>query len=87
MPQLPNLHSLANSGQPLCVHCLTCGHRAALPPDEWAPSQGNMTEVRSLKLKCSLCLNKNVEAFVVHSEQTVAHFLAGADLAIFRKWR
>lgn len=81
----PNLHSVASSGQPLCVACRTCGHRSALPHDQIRAYSGNMQELRFLKLKCSLCLNKDFEVFVVMSSQTVAHFLSGADLEVFRK--
>ena len=46
-----------------------------------------MKELRHLKLKCSLCLNKNFKIFLVQSSRSVAHFLASADLEVFRKWQ
>lgn len=87
MSQPPNLDSLANSGQPLLVHCLTCGHRSAVAPEKVGARQGSMEELRSLKLKSSLCQHKNFEFFVVHTSQAVAHLLAGAAIETYRKWR
>jgi hypothetical protein len=80
----PNLHSLYNSGQPLCVLCLDCWHRSAVPPEKVGASRGDMNEIRSLKLKCSKCGSKNFEAYVVHSAERVAQFLEGLTLDNFR---
>lgn len=81
----PNLHSLAGSGQPLCVACRKCGHRAAVPHEKVDAFSGNMDEIRSLKLKCSKCEAKDFEAFVVHNAERVALFLEGQDLMFFRE--
>jgi hypothetical protein len=46
-----------------------------------------MDDLHTLKLKCSECGAKDFEMFIVHSLQTVAHFLSGTDLEVFRKWQ
>lgn len=87
MAMMPNLHSLYNSGHPLCVVCLDCWHRSAVPPEKVGAGRGDMKEIRSLKLKCSQCQSKNFEAFVVHSAERVAKFLEGLTLDEFRERR
>jgi hypothetical protein len=84
---LPNLRSVYMSEQPLLVACRGCGHRAALSHGQIRAHKGNMDELGSLKLKCSECGAKDFERFTVQSSQTVAHFLSGADLEVFRKWQ
>ena len=84
MVMTPNLHSLHNSGHPLCVVCLDCSHRSAVSPEKLGASRGDMKEIRDLKLKCSQCQSKNFEAYVVHSAERVAKFLNGWALDEFR---
>jgi hypothetical protein len=80
----PNLHSVDSSGQPLCVVCRTCGHRAALKHKQIGAHSGNMKPVSELKLKCSLCQAKDFETFVVQREADVLFFLNEAPLDFFR---
>jgi len=80
----PNLHQVANSGQPLCVVCRTCGHRAALRHEQIGAHRGNMKELSSLKLKCSLCLAKDFETFIFQKEADVLFFVNKAPLELFR---
>lgn len=39
----------------LCVHCKSCGHRAALDKEKLAISRGNMMQLRDLRLRCEQC--------------------------------
>ncbi len=80
----PNLHRVANSGQPLCVACRTCGHRAALPHKQIDAHSGNMKEVSALRLVCSLCQAKDFETFIVQKEADVLFFMNEAPLEFFR---
>lgn len=85
MAMPPNLHSLHNSGHPLCVVCLGCSHRSAVPPEKVGAGRGDMKEIRSLKLKCSQCQSKNFEAFVMVTDAQVQSFLDGIPLESFRR--
>jgi hypothetical protein len=78
-------YSLPNSGLPLCVACRGCGHRAAVPPEVVGAARGDMKELRELKLKCSLCLAKDYEAFVMVTDAQVQSFVDGAPLESFRR--
>lgn len=80
----PNLHQVAGSGQPLCVVCRTCGHRAALKHEQIDAFSGNMKYVSALKLKCSLCQAKDFETFIMLREADVLFFLNEAPLEFFR---
>jgi ferredoxin len=80
----PNLHMVHYSGQPLCVACRTCGHRATLQHEQIDAHSGNMKEVRKLRLKCSLCQAKDFEMFIVHKEADVLFFLNEAPPDYFR---
>jgi hypothetical protein len=84
LQQPSNLHQVSNSGQPLCVACRTCGHRAALSHGQIDAHSGNMKELSELRLKCSLCQAKDFEMFIVQREADVLFFLNEAPLEFFR---
>jgi hypothetical protein len=49
-----NLHTVAVSGGILCIHCIACGHRAALTKVELpAIHRSNMTPLSSLRFRCA----------------------------------
>jgi hypothetical protein len=51
--RVQNLHGLALSGFPLGVACTTCGHRALVAAAKVGARDGNMTEIRELRLRCT----------------------------------
>lgn len=81
----PNLHSLAGSGQPLCVACLDCGHRATIPPSLVDAFSGNMKEIRALKLRCSKCESRSFAGYVMVTAKHTNDFMDGADLEHFAR--
>jgi hypothetical protein len=53
---VPNLHTVAVRIGILCVHCKSCGHRAALErSDKLEIHKGSMRELRSLKMRSEQC--------------------------------
>lgn len=51
---IDNLHTLWHSHLPLGVTC-GCGHRALVDPATLGAHDGNMMELRILKLRCTAC--------------------------------
>lgn len=65
MARAPNLHSLYMCGMhPLGVECLGCKRRALVPAERFGGCQGDMTELRSLRLVCSSCGGRDVASEV-----------------------
>ena len=74
--RIQNLHGLALSGFPLGVACRTCGHRALLEPAKVGARDGNMTEIRLLKLRCTECDSTDFEGTIFSAQSEVDDFLA-----------
>lgn len=70
-----NLHSLANSGLPLGVRCISCGYRALVDPRRLDAHDGNMKELRRLRLVCSQCGGRSVDAVVFSTKMAADEFL------------
>jgi hypothetical protein len=82
MPTLaPSLHTVWATGLPLCVHCRSCGHRAAIPHKAIKAYAGNMKALSGLRLKCSKCGGKDIESTLVYTEGELQGFLRGECLA------
>ena len=64
----PKLHSLAHSGYPLGVEC-TCGRRSLLSAAQVGARDGNMTEIRNLRLKCTGCDSRSDWTGAIFSAQ------------------
>jgi hypothetical protein len=79
-PRSANLHTLATRGHPLGVVCKACGHRALIQLDRLSAHQGNMQEVRSLRLKCAACEAREWEPTVFSRAEEVAAFLQPASI-------
>ena len=84
---VPNLHTVAVSTGILCVHCKSCGHRAALDKDKLAIHHGNMTQLRDLRLRCETCDTrgsalKEFDFYIPHDFDEAKAFLAGEPLEI-----
>jgi hypothetical protein len=74
--RVQNLHGLARSGFPLGVACKTCGHRALLDHAKLDAFEGNMTEIRELKLRCVECDSTDFEGTIFSAQSQVDDFLA-----------
>lgn len=79
-----NLHSLAGSRHPLLVACNRCSHRASITGEQLGAHEGNMKELRHLKLHCAKCGARNYRLFLVHSAAHVEQFMSGDDLEKFK---
>ena len=69
----------------LCVHCKSCGHRAALDKEKLAISRGSMTQLRDLRLRCEQCGThgtalKEFEFYIPHDFDEAKAFLLGEEL-------
>jgi hypothetical protein len=71
---IDNLHKVWCSGQPLCVLCRRCLHRAALDHDRIGARSGNMTELREVRFVCSRCGGRDVETRIVHRDADIKRF-------------
>jgi hypothetical protein len=63
---------------------MLCQHRSTIAPEKVGAHDGNMREVRTLKLKCSICGGRGFRAFVVPRKDWVDRFLAKAPLDEFK---
>lgn len=84
---LRNLHSVASSGQPLCVACNACGHRGTVTPGRLGAFSGNMKQVIHLRLVCPQCQQQDFGCFVMPGAEFVDRFVAGEDLEAFERLR
>lgn len=71
-----NLHSLWHSHLPLGVEC-GCGHRALVDARTLGAHDGNMKELRSLKLRCTACRARGDFKATVFSRQDEADAFLG----------
>ena len=76
-----NVFSLKVSEVPLCVECLSCGHRGRIQPAELQRGR-NADEMTSLvavtrRLFCSVCKSRAVKAFIPLNDAEVKAFAAG----------
>jgi hypothetical protein len=55
---------------------MLCQHRSTIAPEKVGAHDGIMREVRTLKLKCSICGGRDFRAFVVPRQEWVDRFLA-----------
>ena len=74
--RVKNLHGLAMSGFPLGVACRTCGHRALINAAKVGARDGNMTEIRELRLRCTECDGTPFEGTIFSAQDQVDDFLA-----------
>lgn len=74
--RVQNLHGLFLSGFPLGFACTTCGHRALLDAAKVGARDGNMTEIRELKLRCTECDDTKFEGTIFSAQDQVDDFLA-----------
>jgi hypothetical protein len=86
---LPNLQTVAVSVGVLCVHCKSCGHRAALDKERLMLERGKMTQLRDLRLRCEHCGTrgtalKEFELYLPNDFDEAKAFLFGEPLE-FRK--
>jgi DNA-directed RNA polymerase subunit RPC12/RpoP len=79
--RVQNLHGLALSGFPLGVACTTCGHRALVEAAKVGARDGNMTEIRHLKLRCTECDGTAFEGTIFSAQEQVDDFLAVVSAA------
>lgn len=75
MPE--NLHSLTMSGFPLGARCRGCGRRNLIDPKRLDAHDGNMKELRELRLVCSRCSSRDVETRLFWAQQQLDDFVAG----------
>ena len=76
-----NLRTLALSGFPLGALCRACGRRNLVDPKRLGAHEGSMTELRELRLVCSSCAGRDVEARIFRSQQQLDDFMAGVPFA------
>ena len=74
--RVQNLHGLALSGLPLGVACTRCGHRALIEAAKVGARDGNMTEIRQLKLRCTECDGTAFEGTIFSAQSQVDDFFA-----------
>jgi len=74
-----NLHSLVGT-RGLGVECLACQRRSHLTPEAVGASRGDMTEVRTLRLKCTGCGGQKVRLFVLLTPGQIGLWLGGQDV-------
>jgi hypothetical protein len=74
--RVQNLHGLFLSGFPLGVACTTCAHRTLLDSAKVGAREGNMTEIRKLKLRCTECDGPKFEGTIFSARDRVDDFLA-----------
>lgn len=72
-----NLRTLTLSGFPLGARCRACGRRNLVAAERLGAHDGNMTELRELRLVCSRCDGRDVEARIFRSQQQLDDFVAG----------
>lgn len=75
MPE--NLRTLTLSGFPLGARCRGCGRRNLVDPKRLGAHDGSMKELRELRLVCSSCSSRDVDARIFRSQQQLDDFVAG----------
>lgn len=77
-----NFHSVYMAIEVLLVECRACGKRSALDRAQAPIWQGNMTELRSVKFRCTnrSCGGAEVRLYIPHTEDEKTMWLAGDPL-------
>lgn len=69
-----NLHSVGNTRLPLGVTC-ACGRKTAVPLHRLGQLEGNMHNVKTLKLKCQACGSRDWKAALFITMREVEDFI------------
>jgi hypothetical protein len=74
-------HTLYMRDSPLGVECTRCRRRALAFAGAFGAFKGDMTMLKSLRLRCSECGSRTWEGWVFHSAEEAELWRAGLGMA------
>jgi hypothetical protein len=80
-----NIHTLRFRDVPLCVECLSCGHRSLMEADNLKGLGKNLHDmvlIRALekRLRCRQCKAKDVKTLVPTTRREAKRFIEGVRI-------